>query len=47
MAAPIGVAGRPNRGGGSYERGSDGAAAGPPGGRRVYPTGAGGPIGTP
>ena len=36
-AAPIGVVGRPNRGG-SYETGSDGAAGGPPGARRV-PTG--------
>ena len=36
-AAPIGAAGRPNRGG-AYETGSDGAAGGPPGVRRV-PTG--------
>ena len=36
-AAPIGAAGRPNRGG-AYETGSDGAAGGPPGARRV-PTG--------
>ena len=44
-AAPIGAAGRPNRGG-SYETGSDGAAGGPPGARQV-PTGPGGPMGTP
>ena len=36
-AAPIGAVGRPNRGG-AYETGSDGAAGGPPGARRV-PTG--------